>query len=193
MQECKPDPLLFMLLSRLYGETMRNGWLGLGLLAIGVAALACGGGAAGGGDLILPGEGVAGLLLGDDATRVVALLGEPEDTATHGVAGAVVSISKYYIYRSRGIDVLLLDGEVKTIFLYNDEAEDHARHPGRTPHGLTLASTRPEVLEALGPPDRFGPGDVRDRLYEYNRDGIEFIFRPDDTIHNLVIKAPVSQ
>ena len=174
---------------------MRKHLFGWGLVAFAVAAFGCGGGggAAGGTDLILPGEGVAGLLLGDDAARVVALFGEPEDTATHGVAGAKVTLSEYYIYRDLGIDVLLLDGAVKTIFLYNDGAENHARYPGRTPRGITLASTRPQVLAALDEPDRYGLGDVRDRLYEYNRDGIEFIFRPDDTIHNLVIKAPVSE
>jgi hypothetical protein len=106
------------------------------------------------------------------------------------VAGQENTLLEYYLYPARGIDVLLQDGTVATIFLYNEGAEDHRRFEGRTPQGIDLASTRQDVIDRMGEPDWRGEADLADLLFEYKQ-GIEFVFRPDGTIHNLVIKAPV--
>lgn len=138
-------------------------------------------------ELILPGQGISSVSIGDEGEKVIAALGEPEDRSTQSVVGKESLVMEYYIYPSKGIDVFLENGEVKTIFLYGQGAEDHQRFSGRTPGGIDLASSRAEVLERMGPPDRKLEGELAERLYDYD-DGLEISFRADDTIHHFVVK-----
>src|SRR5439155_7538416 len=102
-----------------------------------IVCLAC----RGGGD-IQPGIGAAGIRLGDDRAAVEKLLGRPDQVTSMGSLGDDRKEAAYLIYAARGIDVLLEAGKVRSIFLYNEGADEHRLYPGRTPQGLTLHSRR---------------------------------------------------
>ena len=96
---------------------------------------------------------------------------------------------EYFLFKSLGLDIFFQENRVKSIFLYNEGSENHKKFPGRTPNGVHLGSSRSDVLELLGEPEKKGIGAFQDRLYMY-RDGIDFTFLPDDTIHHIVLRPP---
>ncbi len=142
------------------------------------------------GKLILPGQGITGITIGDPEEMVVAALGEPERKTTRGVAGSDAPILEYYFYPSQGLDIFFRENRIKTIFLYNEGSEDHRKFHGKTPDGLHLGSSRSDILRLMGQPAEKGEGAFEDRLYKY-RHGIEFTFLPDDTLHHMVIRTPI--
>lgn len=149
--------------------------------AVLMGILAC----SGGGD-IRPGEGAAGLRLGDDRAGVEKVLGKPESESGSGVSGSTKRESTYLIYPSKGIDVLLEQGKVRSIFLYNEGIEEHRKYAGKGPGGITLGSKRAEIIAALGEPSARGLGAEMDAWYRYDS-GVEVIFQPDGTLHHLLI------
>lgn len=153
-----------------------------GLLLL--SALACGGR----GD-IQAGLGAAGVRLGDDRAAVERTLGKPEQLSSAGIAGGKQKETTYLLYPSKGIDVLLEEGRVRSLFLYQEGIEDHRKFPGRTSGGLTLSSKREEVLSALGDPSARGLGDNADRWFRYDS-GIEFSFTAEGKLHHIVVTHP---
>jgi hypothetical protein len=154
------------------------------LPALLLAAAAC----SGTGD-IQPGVGAAGVRIGDDRAAVEKSLGAPEQSTGSGVAGSQQKRAVYLLYPSRGIDVLLEEGKVRSIFLYREGADDHRNYPGRTPEGITLSSRRDDVLRAFGDPSARGLGDDADRWFRYDS-GIEFNFQPDGSLHHIIVTRP---
>ncbi|HMC83474.1 MAG TPA: hypothetical protein VKL61_09610 [Candidatus Polarisedimenticolia bacterium] len=149
-----------------------------------LSGLACGGR----GD-IQAGLGAAGVRLGDDRAAVERTLGKAEQVNSAGVGGEKQKESTYLLYPSKGIDVLLEDGKVRSLFLYQEGIEDHRRFPGRTSDGLTLSSKREEILSTLGDPSARGLGDNADRWFRYDS-GIEFSFTPEGKLHHIVVSHP---
>ncbi len=136
---------------------------------------------------IEPGSGAAGVRLGDDRAAVEKALGKPEKENTSGIHGAQGTKElTYLLYPGKGLDVLLEDGRVRSIFLYHEGADDHRQYPGRTSGGLTLASRRDDVLRILGQPSARGIGQDADRWFRYDS-GLEVSFQADGTLHHLVI------
>jgi hypothetical protein len=164
----------------MHGWKWRRDWVLLGLLASG---LAC----ARGGD-IQPGTGAAGVRLGEDRSAVERTLGKPEQVNSTGVVGADKKRREqmYLLYPGKGLDVLLDEGKVRSIFLYHDGADDHRKYPGTGPSGLTVDSKRDQVLAALGEPSARGIGNDADLWFRYDS-GIEFTFQTDGTLHHLII------
>ena len=158
---------------------------GFHALAAAAALLAGILGCSGGGD-IRPGVGAAGIRLGDELGSVEKALGKPESQTSTGVSGATKRESIYLIYPTKGIDVLVDQGKVRSIFLYNDGIEDHRKYGGKGPGGITLDSNRGEILAALGEPSAKGLGAEIDAWYRYDS-GIEVIFQPGGTLHHLLI------
>jgi hypothetical protein len=146
-----------------------------------LALTACGSG----GD-IQPGVGAAGVRLGDDRAAVEKTLGQPEQVSSTTVHGAKEKEVIYLLYPAKGLDVLLEDGKVRSVFLYHEGADDHRQYPGKMAGGLTLASTRDEVLKALGEPASRGLGEDANRWFKYDT-GVEFTFDPTGTIQHIVI------
>ena len=149
-----------------------------------LSSLACGGR----GD-IQAGLGAAGVRLGDDRAAVERTLGKPEQLSSAGMAGEKQKETTYLVYPSKGIDVLLEDGRVRSLFLYQEGIDDHQKYPGRTSDGLTLASKRQEVLSTLGDPSARGLGDNTDRWFRYDS-GIEFSFTAEGKLHHIVVTHP---
>jgi hypothetical protein len=141
-----------------------------------------------GGD-IRPGVGAAGIKLGDSRSTVEKALGKPEQETASGVSGEKRKETAYLLYPARGLDVLLEEGKVKSIFLYHEGTDDHREYPGRMNGDLTLSSKRSEILHAFGEPSSRGIGADADRWYRYDS-GIEFSFQPDGTPTHIVITAP---
>jgi len=142
-----------------------------------------------GGD-IQPGVGAAGLRLGDERAAAEKTLGKPEEVSSTTVHGKKEKEVVYLLYPSRGLDVLLEEGKVRSIFLYHEGVDDHRQYPGRMAGGITLSSSRDEVLKALGEPGSRGIGQDADRWFRYDT-GVEFSFSADGTTHHLVItRAP---
>jgi hypothetical protein len=136
---------------------------------------------------IQPGIGAAGLAIGDERAAVEKILGKAENESSTGIRGGKgTKETTYLLYPSRGLDVLLEDGRVRSIFLYHEGADDHRQYAGRTASGLTLASTRKDVLKILGDPSSRGMGQDADRWFRYDS-GLEVSFRADGTVHHLVI------
>lgn len=146
-----------------------------------LALTACGSG----GD-IQPGVGAAGVRLGDDRAAVEQTLGKPDEVSATTVHAEKDKEVVYLIYTSKGLDVLLEDGKVRSIFLYHEGADDHRQYPGKMAGGLTLASTRDEVLKALGEPTSRGLGEDADRWIRYDT-GLEFTFEVNGTLHHILI------
>ncbi len=142
-------------------------------------------GCSGGGD-IRPGDGAAGIRLGEERAGVEKALGKPESESGSGVSGSTKRESIYLIYTSKGIDVLLEQGKVRSIFLYNEGIEDHRKYAGKGPGGIDMGSKRADILTALGEPSARGLGAEMDAWYRYDS-GIEVIFQPDGTLHHLLI------
>jgi hypothetical protein len=156
-----------------------------GVLLLPVLALGCGKG----GD-IQPGTGAAGVRLGDERGAVETSLGKAEKESSSGVqTDKGRKEVTYLIYASKGLDVLLEGGKVRSIFLYHEGADDHRQYPGKTPGGVTLASTRTELLSILGEPSARGTGQDADRWFRYDA-GLEVTFQPDGSIHHLVVTRP---
>ena len=154
----------------------------LSLLLPLLALTACGSG----GD-IQPGVGAAGVRLGDERAAVEKTLGKPEEVSGSQVHdGAKEKVVVYLLYPSRGLDVLLEEGKVRSIFLYHEGADDHRQYPGTMAGGITLSSSRDEVLRALGEPTTRGLGDDADRWFRYDT-GVEFSFSADGTPNHLLI------
>jgi len=149
-----------------------------------LALLACGRG----GD-IRPGLGAAGVKIGDDRAAVEKILGKPEQVNTSGVRGTERREMTYLLYPAKGIDVLLEKDEVRSLFLYHEGADDHRNYPGRTPEGLSLSSTRDQVLSSLGDPSARGIGQDADRWCRYDS-GIEFSFLQGGALHHIVVTSP---
>lgn len=145
-------------------------------------------GCAGGGD-IQPGVGAAGIHIGDNREAVEKGLGKPASVSSTGVHGAKNVETTYLLYPSRGIDVLLESGKVRSIFLYNEGVEDHKKYAGRGPSGINLGSKREEVLAALGEPSARALGLDRDLWFRYDS-GLEVVFEREGTINHLVVTAP---
>jgi len=147
-----------------------------------LALTACG---SGGGD-IQPGVGAAGVRLGDERAAVETALGKPEEVSGSAVHGSQEKEVTYLLYYTKGLDVLLEGGKVKSIFLYHEGADDHRQYPGKLAGGLTLSSNREEVLRALGEPATRGLGEDADRWFRYDT-GVEFAFAADGTPHHILI------
>ena len=146
------------------------------------ALLAGAWGCSGGGD-IRPGVGAAGIQLGDERAGVEKVLGKPESESSSAASNRE---STYLIYPSKGIDVLLDQGKVRSIFLYNEGVEEHRKYDGKGPSGITLGSKRADILSALGEPSAKGLGADIDAWYRYDS-GIEVSFQPDGALHHLLI------
>ena len=151
------------------------------LLAMLLGLSAC----AGGGD-IQPGTGAAAVKLGDSREVVEKILGKPVSSSGSGVHGSKTVETMYLLYPSHGIDVLLEGDKVRSIFLYNEGADDHKRYGGAGPAGVTLGSKRDEVLAALGDPSARGLGTEADLWFRYDS-GLEVAFDREGTIHHLVV------
>jgi hypothetical protein len=136
----------------------------------------------GGGD-IQPGVGAAGIRLGDERAAVEKALGPPESQSSSGPADRE---STYLIYPSKGIDVLLDQGKVRSIFLYNEGVEDHKKYGGNGPSGITLGSKRADILRVFGDPSARGLAADIDSWYRYDS-GMEVTFQPDGSLHHLLI------
>ncbi|HEV8377062.1 MAG TPA: hypothetical protein VGR38_12600 [Candidatus Polarisedimenticolia bacterium] len=153
-------------------------------LALSAILTACGSG----GD-IQPGVGAAGIRVGDDRAAVEKSLGKPQSSSSSGGQGDQSPETTYLLYPSRGIDVLLEGTKVRSIFLYNEGVEEHKKYPGKGPSGITLGSTRKEVLKALGDPTTRGLGSEADSWFRYDS-GLEVAFQNDGTIHHFVVTRP---
>jgi hypothetical protein len=137
---------------------------------------------------IQPGVGAAGVRLGDDRAAVEKGLGKPQASSTSG-GQADKSETTYLLYPSKGIDVLLEGGKVRTIFLYNEGVDEHKKYAGKGPSGIALGSNRKEILSALGDPTTRGLGAEADLWFHYDT-GLEVSFQADGTIHHLVVTRP---
>lgn len=135
---------------------------------------------------IQAGSGAAGIGIGQDRAEVEKVLGPPERVTSTGIQGAEKKQVTYCLYPTRGIDVLLENGKVRSLFLYHEGADDHRQYQGRTPEGLTLSSSRDDVLAALGEPNARGLEADADRWFRYDS-GIEFSFRSDGSLHHVVV------
>lgn len=142
----------------------------------------------GGPGLIIPGESIEGVKLGDSREEVEAMLGSPSNT---GWADGLYRSHYAYSYYPPGIAGLGLS-------IYFIIEEDHAWGPvdvltahapyeGRTPEGLGIGSSLYDVREAYGKPD-FSSGQVFqdggiDSSYTYCIDDIKFyIGTVDDSV-----------
>src|SRR5262245_8157170 len=162
-----------------------SGSLGLALCA----ALLAGTWACSGGGDILPGVGAAGVRLGDERDTVEKVLGKPESQSSSAVSGTTSRETTYLIYPSKGIDVLLDQGKVRSIFLYNEGMEEHRKYGGKGPGGLDLGAKRADVIRSLGEPSAKGLGADVDSWYRYDS-GSEVSFQPDGTLHHLLVTKP---
>lgn len=165
-------------------ETFPRSLLLSGLL---VLLLACSG-CSRSGD-IQPGMGAAGLHLGDSRAAIEKALGKPESVSSSGVHGAKEVETTYLVYPSKGMDLLLQEGKLVSIFLYNEGADDHKKYAGTGPSGINLGTKRDEVIKALGDPSARGLGLDSDLWFRYDN-GVEFVFDRDGTIHHLVVTKP---
>ena len=136
-----------------------------------------------------PGIGAAGIRLGESREAVEKALGKPQSVNASGVHGAKDLESSYLLYPSRGIDVLLEGGKVRSIFLYNEGVEDHKKYPGVGPSGLSLSSKRDQVLASLGEPSARALGLDRDLWFKYDS-GLELVFERDGSLNHLVVTSP---
>lgn len=138
---------------------------------------------------IQPGVGAAGVRLGEDQAAVEKGLGKPQATSTSGGEADKTPETTYLLYPSKGIDVLLEGGKVKSIFLYNEGVDEHKKYAGKGPSGIALGSNRKDILSALGDPTSRGLGTEADLWFRYDT-GLEVSFQPDGTIHHLVVTRP---
>lgn len=134
----------------------------------------------GGPGIIIPGESIDGVKLGDTREEVVELLGEPSGV---GWADGLYRGWRTYWYKPLGVE-----GTGFTIY-FNYRGEDKPWGPvdalrankpyvGKTPEGIGIGSTLEEVREAYGEPDDI-PSDVivdgTHRLqYTYCIDSVKF-------------------
>lgn len=127
--------------------------------------------------------------LGDGQAAIEKVLGKPESVSSSGVHGAKEVETTYLVYPSRGIDLLLQEGKLVSIFLYNEGADDHKKYPGNGPSGLNLGTKRDEVIKALGDPSARGLGLDSDLWFRYDN-GLELTFDRNGSIHHLVVTRP---
>ena len=139
-----------------------------------------------GGD-IQPGVGAAGVRIGGDRASVEQVLGKAESqSSSGGMSGTAKRETTYLIYPSKGIDVLLDQGKVRSIFLYNEGIDEHHKYGGKGPGGISLSSKRADIIRALGDPSAKGLGADMDSWYRYDS-GLEVTFQPDGSLHHLLV------
>lgn len=135
---------------------------------------------------IHPGKGAAGVSLDDTQETVEQALGPPEKTEGTTPSSPASKEAVYFIYPSKGIDVLLEDKKVRTVFLYQAEMEGHQKYPGHTSEGLSFESSRDDVVARMGEPTSRGLAKTADLWFRYES-GIEFTFTPEGSLRTMVI------
>ena len=121
--------------------------------------------------LIIPGEGAAGILLGDKTERIEALYGEPEDRAAGG----------WFYYREIGLTFKRVNGLVTDIFI-------DAPNPARTEGGTGPGSRQKDVLEEFGDPEKVDDGGAS---HWYWKQGIEFSYDGRLRVESVYVFEPI--
>ena len=70
-----------------------------------------------------------------------------------GTHTSVKSTLFYLTWKDRGIDLSIEDNRVTAAWLYNQDADGHARYVGELPDGLTFDDNLDAVAKKLGPAD----------------------------------------
>lgn len=84
-------------------------------------------------------------------------------------------VATYLVVPERGVDFLLVDGVLSTVFIYATANSEHAAY-GAWPslvHGVTATARRDDVVRALGEPKRPAAGYL---LYEMDPGFLQFDF-----------------
>jgi len=123
--------------------------------------------------VIEPGKGFMQIEIGDYKNELLKLLGKPSEDD-----------GKYITYGRKGVQCLLEDNRVKTIFLFF-RSRNYFTFDGITDKGIGFSSSIPDVIRKYGEPDRIGestiseygsnPG-VREISLNYHKLGITFTF-----------------
>lgn len=85
------------------------------------------------------------------------------------------AVATYLVVPDRGVDFLLVDGVLSTVFIYATVNSEHAAY-GAWPslvHGVTASAGRDELVRALGEPKRSAAGYL---LYETDQGFLQFDF-----------------
>jgi hypothetical protein len=105
---------------------------------------------------IVPGSGIGGVTFGMTAMQVSALLGDPDETA------AVSEGAIYGLYHAKGLSILFKVGKATVIQAYSGRGiAVHQRfrpYVGSMKEGVTVKSTRSELVAKLGKPVKEGEG-----------------------------------
>lgn len=121
--------------------------------------------------LIIPGEGAAGILLGDKTERIEALYGEPEDRKAGG----------WFYYWEIGLNFKSEDGLVTDIFIRKPNS-------ARTEGGTGPGSRQKDVLEEFGDPEEVDDGGTG---HWYWKKGIEFSYDGGLRVERVFVFDPI--
>lgn len=142
----------------------------------------------GGPGIVIPGESVDGVKLGDTRDRVEEILGPHSNI---GWGDGITRGWRIYQYKPPGSEGLgltisfIYQGEDKS-WGPVDKLTAHKPYEGKTPDGIGIGSTLGEVRKAYGEPD-YIPSDIivdgTHRLqYTYCYDSIKFTIGMDDQV-----------
>ncbi len=67
----------------------------------------------------------------------------------------------YLLWKSKGLDMAFENGKLKTIWLFNEGADEHKRYSGELPGGVSFDDDRVAVEKKLGKPDEVTELGVR--------------------------------
>lgn len=123
--------------------------------------------------LIIPGEGAAGVRLGDKPERIKVLYGEPEDRKAGG----------WLYYWDIGLSFKSEDGLVSDIFI-------HKPNGARTEGGAGPGSRQKDVLEEFGNPEKIEVvgGETN---HWYWKQGIEFSYDGELRVDSVYVFPPI--
>ena len=126
-------------------------------------------------NLIVPGKSAAGITLGDPLEKVKKLYGEPANP-----------VDAHFVYRDIGI-IFAVNNQnvVETILI---EWPNRAKTAG----GIGIGSTRQQVENAFGKPDKRPEGleNLLPWVHWYRKKGISFDILGDDKVSAINIKFP---
>jgi hypothetical protein len=101
----------------------------------------------------------------------------------------------YYVYYAKGIDLMLIDSTVRTIFLFPEGTDEHKGYAGKCPYGLAITDTRKVVLKKLGKADK-NVEVYSEHKDEWGRKGITIVYwtmegkRSENKINYIAISKP---
>ncbi len=131
---------------------------------------------------IQAGEGVEQVSLGETKADIEQRLGEPEERDINEFAPS----SSYSLYHSKGLELVFADDVLEMIVCHPSDQE-WTGYGGATKEGLSVHSTRENVVAALGTPAEESPQSLN-----YESQGIWFRFTPEGTVEALCV-LPVKE